>query len=115
LKESGEIAGIGAGVNDMGTRPRFLDESISTSSWWRRATLIDQRTRRRVSAVGQECGVIIGLPVPESWPLPSPAKYNYENAAGDIALGRQDRAVCASRHAYRGRAAIVLAIRFTPA
>lgn len=102
LKESGEIAGIGAGVNDMGTMPRFLDlVDIDFFLVAARYTLIDQRTldAEFPQLEKNDVGVIIGAPFGSgilATGAVAGAKYNYENAEGDIIeLVRKIETVCA--------------------
>lgn len=104
LKESGEIAGIGAGINDMGAMPRFLDlVDIDFFLVAARYTLIDQRTLdvEFPQLQARDVGVIIGAPFGSgilATGAVAGAKYNYENAdSGTLELVRKIEAVC-ERH-----------------
>ena len=104
LKESGEIAGIGAGVNDMGTMPRFLDlVDMDFFLVAARYTLLDQDVldEEFPQLEARDVGVIIGAPfgsgILATGAVPG-AKYNYENA-DDATMDRVRKieAVC-KRH-----------------
>jgi D-threo-aldose 1-dehydrogenase len=86
LKQSGEIAGIGAGVNDMGTMPRFLDlVDLDFFLVAGRYTLLDQRVldEEFPQLEANDVGVILGAPfasgILATGAVPG-AKCNYENA-----------------------------------
>ena len=104
LKASGAIKGIGAGVNQLGTMPRFLDiVDIDFFLVAARYTLIDQDTldEEFPQLESRGVGVVLGAPfgsgILATGAVPG-AKYNYEDADDEtMDLVRKIEVVC-KRH-----------------
>ena len=101
LKAAGRIRGVGAGINELGMMPRFLDlVDVDFFLLAMRYTLLEQETlemelpRCAERGVGIVIGGVFNSGILASGAVPG-AKYNYADATADILdkVGRID-AVC---------------------
>jgi D-threo-aldose 1-dehydrogenase len=101
LREQGLIKGIGAGINELGMMPRFLDLfDIDFFLVAMRYTLLDQRSldvelpRCAERGVGVVIGGVFNSGILASGAVPG-AKYDYEDATAEVMERvRRVEAVC---------------------